>query len=369
MGQNPAVGGHDAGFMRKGLAKPGLDGGPRRLRERDGRLLVRVARSAARRDGPAADQDRGLPPARGTAGEKEGSFTNTHRLIQWHDKAVEPPGDAARSRGSSIPWASGCASCTRRTRSPGRSGCGSFWTSPGIIPPRASTATRTWRTVLQEINGYQVADRSPVKDFSELKDDGSTAAGCWIYSGVMPEPGRNLARDRRPDRPGGPGTHLNWGFAWPANRRILYNRCSADPRAGPGRSAKKYIWWDAGEEASGSATTCPTSRRDKAPDYRPDWSKTPTGMDALRGDRSVHHERGRAGLAVRRLPACRTARCRRTTSRWSRRCGTRVYGQQRNPVAKIWERPENLYHAVGDPRVSRTSSPPTASRSTTPAAR
>src|SRR5207245_8054482 len=89
--------------------------------------------------------------------------------------------------------------------------------------------------VLQEINGHKRDERDErtgrprlVSGFSELTDDGTTACGCWVYSGVFPGPGRNRARERqRTDNPLQP----EWGFAWPANRRVLHNRASADPAA------------------------------------------------------------------------------------------------------------------------------------------
>src|SRR6185295_5618415 len=87
--------------------------------------------------------------------------------------------------------------------------------------------------VLMEINGFRPGGVDPrtgrpqlVTGFSELEDDGSTACGCWIYSGVFPEPGRNRARERK--RTGHP-LEPDWGYAWPHNRRILYNRASAAP--------------------------------------------------------------------------------------------------------------------------------------------
>ena len=81
--------------------------------------------------------------------------------------------------------------------------------------------------ILKEINGFTTADRKLVRGFSELKDNGSTACGCWIYSGVYPEEGRNRARDR--GRTPGELINREWGYAWPHNRRIMYNRASADP--------------------------------------------------------------------------------------------------------------------------------------------
>jgi formate dehydrogenase major subunit len=121
-----------------------------------------------------------------------------------------------------------------------------------------------------------VADGQPVGGFAELKDDGSTACGGWIYSGVYAG-GVNHARDREP----GGNPNLEWGWAWPMNRRILYNRASADPEGKPWSERKKYIWWDEGEEkwvgddvADFEAT--------KPPSYRPDEGAG--GVDALPGD-------------------------------------------------------------------------------------
>ena len=79
------------------------------------------------------------------------------------------------------------------------------------------------------MNGYTWPDRRQIAGFQDIKDDGSTACGVWTYTGVFPTDDHNRARSRRPDGPDGPGTHLGWGFAWPANRRTLYNRAAADP--------------------------------------------------------------------------------------------------------------------------------------------
>src|SRR5581483_7051647 len=94
--------------------------------------------------------------------------------------------------------------------------------------------------VMREVNGWTVADKKLVAGFADLKDDGSTACGCWIYSGVFPEEGRNRARSRQrtPDNPVEP----DWGYAWPHNRRIMYNRASADPEGRPWSERKRYLW-------------------------------------------------------------------------------------------------------------------------------
>src|SRR5215212_1300875 len=100
--------------------------------------------------------------------------------------------------------------------------------------------------VLREINGYDIASGAPVPGFAQLKADGSTACGCWIYSGVYKD-GVNQARRRTPSPGDHEAIHPEWGWAWPANRRVLYNRASADPSGKPWSERKKLIWWDEAE--------------------------------------------------------------------------------------------------------------------------
>ena len=88
----------------------------------------------------------------------------------------------------------------------------------------------------------------------------------------------------------------DWGFAWPHNRRIMYNRASADPEGKPWSERKKYIWWDEAEERW-TGLDEPDFEPDKPPDYRP--PQDAKGMDAIGGDRAVHHEARRPRLAVR----------------------------------------------------------------------
>ncbi len=110
----------------------------------------------------------------------------------------------------------------------------------GLPGRRLAAAEPKVEEVLKEINGWTVADKKLVEGFKDLKADGSTACGCWIYSGIFPEPGENKARGRNPKDAYGHG----WGFAWPADRRILYNRASARPDGKPWSERKKLVWWD-----------------------------------------------------------------------------------------------------------------------------
>ncbi len=227
------------------------------------------------------------------APEKEGSLTNTQRMLQWHDKAVDPLGDSrsdawflyhlgkrlkALYAGSTDPRDQPLLRLT--------------WDYDFDERPRLPDGTPSriedepdLEKVLQEINGYELTKTDPrtgrprlLKGFSELKDDGSTACGCWIYSGVFPEPGRNRARDRKlTDNPLQP----EWGFAWPDNRRVLYNRASADPDGRPWSERKKLVWWDE-EQRRWVGLDRPDFEPDKPPDYRPPPGAT--GMAAIAGD-------------------------------------------------------------------------------------
>jgi formate dehydrogenase major subunit len=345
MGQNPAVGGHDAGFVRRGLAN--LDWLVVRDPFENETAAFWYASPEVRQgqlDPRQIETEVFLLPAALPA-EKEGTLTNTHRLIQWHDKAVEPPADAR-----SEPWF--LDELGQRLRA-----------LYAAEADRSSIRVRqlldlTWdyphkggdvevESVLQEINGVHTADGSPVHDFNDLKDDGSTACGCWIYSGIMPEPGQNLARNRSPDPPDGPGTHLNWAYSWPANRRMLYNRASADPAGQPWSEQKRYIWWDAAR-GQWTGPDVPDFPRAKPPDFEPDWSADPRGLDAHSGRAPfIMMADGLgwlyvpAGLQDGPLPT--------HYEPVESPLRNPLYGQQRNPVAKLWERPGNEYQSVGDP--------------------
>jgi formate dehydrogenase major subunit len=132
--------------------------------------------------------------------------------------------------------------------------------------------------VLAEINGVG-RDGAPLTAYTQLRDDGSTACGCWIYCGVKAD-GVNQSARRRP------WTQQNWvapewGWAWPANRRQLYNRASADPDGKPWSERKAYIWWDA-EQKRWTGHDVPDFEEHKPPGYRaPEGAKA---QDALNGD-------------------------------------------------------------------------------------
>jgi formate dehydrogenase major subunit len=227
------------------------------------------------------------------APEKEGSLTNTQRLIQWHNKAVDPPEDCRSDAwflynlgkrlkqlyaGSIDPKDQPLLNLT--------------WDYDFDEEPSLPDGTRSriegepdLEKVLMELNGHRLNETDPrtgdphlLSGYSELKDDGTTACGCWVYSGVFPEPGRNRANERQvTDDPFQP----KWGFAWPNNVRILYNRASADPDGRPWSERKKLVWWDA-EKQRWAGSDKPDFELDKPPDYQPPSGAT--GMAAIAGN-------------------------------------------------------------------------------------
>lgn len=345
LGQNPLVGAVNADLVERGLSKL------RWMVVRDfamtetanfwqkGRLVERGDLSPEEIETEVFFLPAAMP------GEKEGSVTNTSRLVQWHDKVCEAPGDSRSDLwfiyhlGRRLKALYADSTETRD---------GAIQALTWDYPVEGAVAEPRAEAILAEINGYTVADGKPVASYKALKDDGSTACGGWMYCGIMPEEGRNLARARRPDGPDGPGSHLGWAFSWPSNRRTLYNRASADPEGRPWSEAKKMVWWD---EAQGRWTglDVPDFVETKRPDERPDWSKHPRGMDALGGDDPFIMEAdGKCqvfvptGLKDGPLPT--------HYEPVESPVRNPLYGQQMNPAAKLWGRPGNALHAPQDPR-------------------
>ena len=276
--------------------------------------------------------------------EKAGTVTNTNRLVQWHDAVCEAPGDSR----SELWFIHHLAVRLKRlyagsTRKRDAALHALTWEYPEVDERGEIDAA----TVLKEINGYTVADRKQISAYQSLKDDGSTACGGWLYCGVFPEEAQNQARSRIPDGPDGPGSHHGWAFAWPSNRREMYNRASADPEGKPWSERKKLVWWDEAK-SEWSGNDVPDFEAAKRPDYRPDWSTNPKGMDALGGaDPFIMLQDGRSQVYV--PTGLRDGPLPTHYEPVESPVKNPLYGQQFNPATKLWRQPGNEYHETGDP--------------------
>jgi formate dehydrogenase major subunit len=222
--------------------------------------------------------------------EKDGSFTNTQRLLQWRHKAVDPPGDARSELwfyyhlGRRI--RDKLASSTDEMDRPVLDLTWEYPTTGRHDEPEAEA-------VLAEINGFG-PDGKPLSSFTELAADGSTRCGCWIYCGCYAGGVNQVAR-RRPWNEQS-WVAPEWGWSWPANRRVLYNRASADPSGKPWSERKAYVWWDAGSERW-TGHDVPDFEVGKAPDYVP--PEGARAQEALSGaDPFIMVSGGKAALFV-----------------------------------------------------------------------
>jgi formate dehydrogenase major subunit len=289
MGQNPAVGAPNGRLQRKAMAK---------LKWLVVRDLIEIETASFWKDSPEVERGELKPeeiatevflmPAAGQA-EKSGSFTNTQRLVQWHNKAVEAPGDAR-----SETWF--VYHLGRLLKEMGARNPSSKNTALNALtwdlPMKEGTDEPNPEAIVAEINGFHWKTGKLLNSFDELKADGSTACGCWIYSGIMPERSKNKANLREPKDELGHG----WGFSWPKDIRILYNRSSARPDGKPWSEAKRLVWWDpqrqewVGDDVS-------DFKKDLPPDHKAEMEKG--GLEALDGDKPFGmHPDGRGWLYV-----------------------------------------------------------------------
>jgi formate dehydrogenase major subunit len=289
MGQNPAVGAPNSRMERKALAK---------LKWLVVRDMVEIETASFWLDSPEVGRGELDPaeiatevflfPAAGCA-EKDGCFTNTQRLNQFHEKAVDPPGDARSESWFIYHLGRRLKEKARKDRRARNAGLNALTWDYSV---EGEIAEPVAAEVLREINGWTVADRELVAGFRDLRADGSTACGCWIYSGIFPNPGENKAAQRAPTDTLGHG----WGFAWPADRRILYNRASARPDGRPWSERKKLVWWDENKK-EWTGFDVPDFTKTKPPDYQP--ARDAQGDDAIAGDQPfIMHPDGLGWLWV-----------------------------------------------------------------------
>ncbi len=337
LGQNPAVGSANGKLQRQAMSHL------KWLVVRDFSL---IESATFWKDGPeiATDEMRSedigtevffLPAAAHT--EKSGSFTQTQRMLQWHHKAVEPAGDCRSDLqffyelGKRL--REQLAASTLERDAPLRH---LTWDYPEIEGGEPDA-----EAVLREVNGRHLTGEKQgqmLSTFVDMKADGSTSGGCWIYTGVYTD-GVNQSARRKP------GSEQSWvapewGWAWPMNRRILYNRASADPDGKPWSERKAYVWWD--EEArKWTGHDVPDFQVTKAPSFRPEVGVG--GPDGLAGDDPfIMQSDGKgwlyapSGLLDGPLPAHYEPH--------ESPLRNAMYTQQANPTREMFPRDENLTH-------------------------
>ncbi|MCU1627639.1 MAG: fdh [Pseudonocardia sp.] len=334
MGQNPAVGSAHGKLQRLGMAN--LDW----MVVRD---LTEIETATFWKDSPEIETGEivteecrtevFLMPAASHV-EKEGTFTQTQRMLQWREKAVEPRGDQRselwffyhlgrlvreRLAASEDPRDEPVQKLAWDYETEGDG----EWVEPSA------------EDVLRRINGHDLTTGEVLDNYLGLKADGTTSCGCWIYSGVFAD-GVNQAARRKPHDAQGP-YEAEWGWTWPMNRRVLYNRASADPEGRPWSERKKLIWWDA-DAGRWTGHDIPDFPVGTAPGYVP--PEGTTGPDALHGDDPfIMQADGKAwlfaphGVVDGPLPAHYEPH--------ESPVRNPIYTQQANPTRKVYGRPDN----------------------------
>ena len=229
-GQNPAVGGANARLVRAGLDK--LDW----LVVAD--LFEHETANFWKRPGvdPARIQTEVLVLPAASGVEKEGTIVNSGRWAQWRFRAVKPIADCRPD----LDIVDGLFLAIKRA-----------YEKDGVFPDPIRNLAWDYghepdpHKVARELNGRFLADGKQVPGFAQLKDDGSTMSGNWIYCGSYTEQGNLAARRSMTDAPNGIGLHPEWAWVWPMNRRILYNRASVNRKGEPFNPRRWVIRWNA----------------------------------------------------------------------------------------------------------------------------
>jgi formate dehydrogenase major subunit len=272
--------------------------------------------------------------------EKEGTFTNTQRLLQWREKALDPKGDCRSDLWFTYHLGRRIRERLAASTEPrDRPVLDLAWDYPteGVHDDPKAEA------VLREINGWG-PDGKALSTFMELKTDGSTTCGCWIYCGCYAGEVNQAAR-RKPASEQGP-VAPEWGWAWPANRRVLYNRASADPEGKPWSERKRHVWWDE-EAGEWTGLDVPDFPKTKRPDYQP--GQGATAEQVTRGDEPfIMQVDGRgwlfapSGLKDGPMPTHYEPK--------ESPLANAVYKQELNPARQEYDREGNRYHpTVDDP--------------------
>ena len=375
MGQNPAVAAPNSRVQRKALSK---------LKWLVVRDMVEIEAATFWRDSPEIERGELKTedietevfqfPAAGHA-EKEGSFTQTQRMVQWREKAVDPPGDARSEAWFMHQLALRLIAKAKQSNDPLDEPLRvlDWWY------PEDEHGDPKMEAVLAEINGWETLNeanterRTPnaehrtkngendqrgvlfgvdregrphhgaqLDSYAQLKADGSTASGGWIYTGVLGPDGVNKANSRNSQNYLGHG----WGFVWPGDRRIIYNRASANPDGVPWSEEKKLVWWDAAQK-KWTGIDEPDFPLQKDPRYKPQGNES--GLDAIPGNAPfILHEDGLGWLYVPKglkdgpMPV--------HYEPLESPVHNKLYQRDTNPVVHWFTREQNRFAPPGDPR-------------------
>ncbi len=183
--------------------------------------------------------------------EEDGSLTNSGRWLQWHWAGGDPPGEAKpdiwimaqihtrmkalyEKEGGKLP--DPILNLDWQYKDPGNP-------TPDELAREMNGSALATLTDPTDPTKVLVEKGKQLPSFAFLRDDGSTSSGCWIYSGCYTEAGNMMARRDNTDV-GDAGLFPKWAFAWPVNRRILYNRASCDLSGKPWDPNRKIIEWN-----------------------------------------------------------------------------------------------------------------------------
>jgi len=358
MGQNPAVAAANSRFQRTSLS---------RLKWLVVRDMVEIEAATFWCNSPEIERGELKAedietevfffPAAGHA-EKAGAFTQTQRMLQWRQKAVDPPGDARSEGWFMNQLALRLIAKAKKSNDPLDEPLRAldWWY------PEDEQGEPHMESVLAEINGWSTnpqpggegvvfggVDRQgaphhgpQVDGFGKLKADGSTACGGWIYSGVLGPDGVNKANSRNSQNYLGHG----WGFVWPADRRIIYNRASAKPTGEPWSERKKLVWWDQGQ-GKWTGIDVPDFVPDKSPEFRPTGNES--GLAGIPGDAPfMLHEDGLGWLHVPQ--GLQDGPMPTHYEPLESPVHNALYSRDTNPLVNWFTRQENRFAPPGDPR-------------------
>ena len=281
--------------------------------------------------------------------EKDGSMTQTQRTIQYHHKAADPPGEARSDLyfwydlgkrlkawyAKNNPTAKNIVAIENMTLD--------YEPDPDEVKDWIHKDEPSALKVFKEINGYDVKTKVPLNSFANLASDGSTACGAWIYTGMLQSVSGQLVNraEMNPGKNDG-WVSPNWGWAWPANRHQIYNRASADPAGKPWSDRKKYTYWD---------ETAKTWKNDSGEGIDFTLTKAPTTPANPNGigvafhagtDPFILKKDGKGWLFA--YEGTNDGPLPTHYEPWESPVRNFLYKQDRNPISKIYDVPNNKYN-------------------------